>query len=199
MPLGVSLDEVWGENSLVSRPPHPKKSKYTTPINGNRVHDMAGNYQRDGLMALEKEYMTGAYTNRGRNDHSQHSRRDLDSFPVSGHGLEERDAASFSPPQPSAQEIPYLREQLTQQNSTVVSCQKEVAYLKAVVKGLKKELYAQQQKSQQQSQTQSSKKSWMECMYIVLQLGLLLLVVILLIRLTQKMDKILQVPVLGNI
>lgn len=202
MPLGVNIDDVWGERNLVSKPPPLKKSKYTQPS-----QQQMGNGQRNDMHAIQKEYMHGggpgsisqgatmipAQPMKMRQAPSQTSFPTPQRVPPSA-GLP---VSASQQPQtnPNVQEIPFLREKLTQQSSTVNDCQREVAYLKAMVQGLKQELYKQQMISQQkQQQAPAAKKNWTDCIYMILQVGLLLLVVILLIRLSHRMDLLMKTP-----
>jgi len=194
MPLGVSIDEVWGENNLGSRPPPVKKSKYTEPVK----QSLAQGYQRSGMHAIQKEYMQGG----GGSPQQTRGNLSQTSFPTpqqqQQHHYETpehiQDNLPVSKPHPTAQEIPYLREKLTQQSTTVNNCQQQVAYLKAMVQNLKQELYNKQQTEKKTSTSTSCKKNWTDCIYMILQIGLLLLVVIMLIRLSQRMDKLMKAP-----
>ena len=205
--LGVSIDDVWDQPSLIiDQGPTKKGSKYTRPVGQEFMQGGPRGFTGPG--GHDGGHGAGGGAPGGSRNHANHpslSARGVQAGPQNGGYQRSRVVTTQPSPQvqpsppvqipagPQAQEIPYLREQLTQQSSTVSDCQKEVHFLKGLVVQLKHELYAQKEKHEKYQQHKpGKKKKWMKCLYMILQLGLLLLIVILLIQVYQKTNRLLS-------
>ena len=178
--LGVNLEEVWHQSSLVpAAPATSKRSKYTVPVEPHQLT------MREGF-ANNTEYLAEG---------------GIPISPPPPSPLLQHPPPPLPPPASSSSgslpssEIPRLKEQLTQQIDAVSDCQKEVFYLKALIQTLKKELHDAELRRQHQMKVDRKKKManilWMAFV------GLFLLtIVVLLVRLMQKMDRLLSQPLL---
>jgi hypothetical protein len=210
--LGVSIDDVWDQPSLITdQGPTKKRSKYTRPVGQEFMTGGPRGFTGPG--GHDGGHGVGGGAHGPSHNHANHpslSARGVQAGPQNG-GYQRSRVVTTEPspqvqpslpvqipvgPSPQAREIPYLREQLTQQSSTVSDCQQQVQYLKGLVVQLKQELYAQKDRyEKQQRHKPGKKKKWMKCLYMILQLGLLLLIVILLIQVYQKTNRLLNAQV----
>lgn len=197
--LGVSIDEVWQQGSLVSAPPTgPKRSKYTVPIDPTQQHQQQiqeyyGN--NNGRSSSRPEY-DPEYQQKARAEY-------MDSIPISRPPQPASREMQYvqAPPNivsapPVSSEIPYLKEQLTQQSNTVMDCQKEMYYMKAIINQLKKELNESRMKSVGMSK-EERRKQWGYILWMLLITLLLVVVLVILVQLSNQFKKIMNTSLMA--
>ena len=169
--LGVNLNEVWQQPSILQERAPVKHSRYTVPIDPNQM-------VREGF---ESSRNAPPYQN----------------MPVAEGGLPISQPPSSPPTSYQSSEIPQLKEQLTQQIDAMTGCQKEVNYLKALVHTLKSELQESVQRIQYHQKLEKKRKTadliWMAVVGIFL-----IIIVILLAQMMQKVNRLLSQPLMFN-
>jgi hypothetical protein len=95
-------------------------------------------------------------------------------------------------PSPALLEIPRLKEQLTQQSTYMMDCQREVLFMKNLIQQLKKEL----NDSRQQQERNRRKKKWMKVMWMALLFVMVFVVLVVVVQVMQKINVLLTQPVM---
>ena len=193
--LGVDIESVWQQGSLITTPPTgPKKSKYTVPVENsphdnnnasyqNRAPPQQSDYYRPDFGPIREDF---SGTNRGYEN---------DFIPIS---QPQSPPSSQAPPQYQNPEIPILKEALTQQSGAVSECQKELYYLKAIINQLEKKLYEAKNRvvASKQTSSSSSSSSWHGFLWMLLIILILIIVLVILAQLSQKVNKLLKQPLI---
>lgn len=194
MSLGVSIDEVWNQPMILNKPKPTKNSKYSVPIGNSHQSNerMSVNMQRQRDNSPQHTSFPATFNK--LEGHSQIIQGGMSSPPprMSANVMQGYNSVPISTPdlKRNSQEIPFLREKLTQQTNTVTDCQKEVAYLKAMVHNLTQELKLSYYEKKKKQSNRCNGNSWMNIFCSGLYLILLILIIYLLIKLLNKVDKI---------
>jgi hypothetical protein len=204
--LGVDIESVWQQGSLITTPsPGPKKSKYTVPVENSQSNSTNASYQ--SRMQQQSHNPSDYYRpdfGPTKEEFSNNNRgNEIDFIPISQpqQPQQPQQPPSFiSPPQYQVQnpEIPMLKEALTQQSNTVSDCQKELYYLKAIIHQLEKKLYEARNRSMATAaNTNSSKQSWNGILWMLFIILILIIVLVILAQLSQKVNKLLKQPLMS--
>lgn len=199
--LGVSLEDAWSQSSLLAQPPSgPKSSKYTVPIptqqhqhqhqhqhqpivenfSGNTMGNEYGNSMPIPISEIPFAPQMQPHASQQPYQHPQHQHQQPNQY------------------QQQSSEIPYLREQLTQQSNTVADCTKQLTYLKALNSQLKKELYELSQSFtiHKQRSKEDKQKKWFKMIFSIFVIVALIILLIVTVQLHQKVTKVLSQPLL---
>lgn len=187
--IGVNIEDVWQQASLAPPPATgSKRSKYTVPV---EPHQLA---LREGFANSQAALAEGGIPiSAPRTAQPLHHPPSLPALPPQQQQQQYPQAPP--PPHPAAAEIPFLKEQLTQQIDAVGDCQKEVLFLKTIIQNLKRELQEASLQRQHQARLEKKKRTaglvWMIFLVVVL-----LVIVFLLVRVSQKLNQVLSQPLL---
>lgn len=169
--MGVNLEDVWQQGSLISAQPAPtKRSKYTIPV---PVEHFEGQGPSQRPPQQQPQYF-----------------RPDEPIPISEQPLRE-----VQPGPTTNSEIPQLREQLNLHIDAVNTCQKDMQYMKTLVMQLKRELNDARVQLQVHQKTEKRKRTikmlWMGF------IGLILLAVAFgVIHMTKKLNLLISQPML---
>lgn len=191
--LGVDIDSVWQQGSLMAQPPPaPKKSKYDVPILDAR--------QRQQMMEQfsNNQVNPQQYQEQQAFQHYQHQQpysSQVASVPISvpEHPQMMIPAQTHAPVNLS--EIPYLKEQLSNQSNTVSDCQKDMAYMKAVIQQLKRELY-ESRYSAKNGNKDEKRRRWGKFLWMIGVLIALIGLLIMVVQIHQKVNRLLSHPLM---
>jgi hypothetical protein len=208
--LGVSLDDVWNAPSLLGPAQKPTRtSKYTKPMQqpgiGQMIQQRPQQANQGMVQPQRQPPLRETMANQGSQQyvvqpHQEFQRpqkRQMPSqhpaqmeFPVSTALQEGRPTRT--------QEIPFLKEYMTEQSHGLSKCEGQLHYLKSVINDLKVELSKKPKvirpaRDHTRDRDKKKKDSW-TCAFAVVTLLLLLVIIILLLQMTQKLNRLLQSP-----
>jgi len=209
--LGVSIDEVWQQASLVSAPPSgPKRSKYTVPFDPTQQQQPPQQYQQQQQQQIQEYYGNNnrsAQQQQYDPEYQQRARTEyMESIPISRAPppVNSREMQYVQAPPnnvsapPVSSEIPYLKEQLTQQSNTVMDCQKEMYYMKAIINQLKKELHESRAKAATSSMSKEERrKQWGYILWMLLVTLLLVIILVILVQLSNQFKKLINTSLMA--
>jgi len=211
--LGVSLNDVWNNQSLSSVPKPTKVSKYTRPITNtlpSMVASNEGTYSHQNQHESPNYAIPVSFQNQNHNEyhHQQNHQQNHNEY---HHQQNEGGRGQMESPHSyqKPQEIPYLVEHLTQtsaqtsalnekvteQSSSLQRCQNQVDFLKMKILEMRDLLIRKSLESSynaEECEKQKKRDKW-SMIFAGITLLLLLITVVILIQLVTKVDGLMNV------
>lgn len=210
--IGVSIDEVWQQGSLLpqqqaSSAPR-KSSKYTVPVEEMYVHSQHSqppNYRQQQQAPQQQQYMQqmGGYEEANPNQIEYFGNQYLYNNQVPQQmppqqqqqmmapqqqmppqQQQQKGVAAQGPPQPQDQNAE-LQEMMAKQIMNFSNCQKDIQYLKTIIQHMKREVT----ESRQQSESKEDKRiKWGVVFWLFLLTMLVVIILILVIGMSHKVN-----------
>lgn len=184
--FGVSIDEVWQQTNLIQANPGPSKhSPYTVPVQ-----------KQPQQVKFPPQYNPQVIREGFQNNLMPIDVpvADPDHF-TPPQALPAPSIQPSHPPQQSSPDMTKLKQILNEQMDIIQNDQKEINYLKSLINTLKRDLTHAEQKRQQELR-ENKKKRMMKTVWMLVTGLILIVLLVLAVQITQKLNLLVNQPLL---